>query len=47
MPRNADGSFTGAQCLMGALDLYAAAGAIRLQLLGLQAAARAAQEPAK
>lgn len=41
MPRSADGTMTGAQCLMGAVDLYQAAGAIRLQLLGLIAAEKA------
>jgi hypothetical protein len=44
MPRNPDGSFTGAQCLTGALDLYATAGQIRLQLLGLIAAEKARQD---
>lgn len=41
MPRNADGTMTGAQCLVGGIELYQTAGAIRLQLLGLQAAERA------
>jgi hypothetical protein len=41
MPRNADGSFTGAQCVAGALDLYDIAGKIRLQLLAVIAAERA------
>ncbi|MFS0737569.1 hypothetical protein ABC347_11010 [Sphingomonas sp. 1P06PA] len=41
MPRNADGTLSGAQCLVGGLDLYSTAGLIRLQLLALQAAERA------
>ena len=40
IPRNADGTVSGGQCLVGALDLYAAAGAIRLQLLAIIAAER-------
>ena len=39
-PRNPDGTINGGQCLAGALDLYAAAGAIRLQLLAVIAAER-------
>lgn len=39
-PRSADGTISGGQCLAGALDLYAAAGAIRLQLLAVIAAER-------
>ncbi|WP_165799490.1 hypothetical protein [Sphingomonas oleivorans] len=41
MPRGTDGTLDGGQCLAGALDLYATAGAIRLQLLGLIAAEKA------
>lgn len=41
MPRNADGTMTGAQCLVGGVELYQAAGAIRLQLIGLIAAEKA------
>lgn len=40
-PRSADGAVSGGQCLMGAIDLYAAAGAMRLQLLGLIEAEKA------
>jgi len=43
MPRAADGTMTGGQCLIGASDLYAVAGAIRLQLVALQAQMREAQ----
>ncbi len=43
MPRGADGAMTGAQCLVGPLDLYAVAGAIRLQLVTLQAQLREEQ----
>jgi hypothetical protein len=43
MPRKADGTLDGQQCLIGALDLYAVAGGIRLQLLGLIAAEKARQ----
>lgn len=43
MPRGADGSMAGAQCLAGGLELYAVAGAIRLQLLTLQAQLREEQ----
>lgn len=34
---------TGGQCLSGALDLYAAGGEIRLQLIALQATLKAQQ----
>lgn len=43
MPRRADGTMTGAQCLSGGLDVYAVAGAIRLQLVTLQAQLREEQ----
>lgn len=43
MPRGEDGTMNGQQALFGILDLYSVAGAIRLQLLGLQAAERARQ----
>ena len=39
MPRSADGTISSGQLLAGAIDLYAAAGAIRLQLLALIEAA--------
>lgn len=39
-PRNADGTLSGGQCLAGSIDLYAAAGSIRLQLLAIIAAER-------
>jgi len=38
MPRGETGAMSGGQCLSGAIDLYAAAGRIRLQLTALQAA---------
>jgi hypothetical protein len=38
LPRSPDGTLSGQQCLIGALDLYGVAGGIRLQLLGLLAA---------
>lgn len=41
MPRKADGTLDGGQCLSGALDIYDVAGKIRLQLLGLIAAEKA------
>ena len=47
MPRAADGTMTGAMCLTGALDLYMAAGSIRLQLLALQAMLAEQQAAAK
>ena len=40
IPRSADGTVSGGQCLVGMLDLYTAAGAIRLQLLAVIAAER-------
>ena len=40
-PRNADGTMSGGQCLAGSIDLYAAAGAMRLQLMALIAAEQA------
>jgi hypothetical protein len=43
MPRGADGTMSGAQCLSGGLDVYAVAGAIRLQLITLQAQLREEQ----
>ncbi|MBB5728252.1 hypothetical protein FHS99_000722 [Sphingomonas prati] len=43
IPRNANGTLSGQQCLIGALDLYGVAGGIRLQLLGLIAAEQARQ----
>lgn len=42
-PRNADGSLSGGQCIAGAIDLYQAAGALRLQIMGLIEAERARQ----
>ena len=39
-PRNPDGTLSGGQCLAGAIDLYQAAGALRLQLLAIIAAER-------
>ena len=47
MPRAADGTLSGQQCLIGALDLYGVAGGIRLQLLGLIAAEQARQSGAQ
>ena len=41
MPRSADGTMNGQQAMFGILDLYSVAGAIRLQLLGIQAAEKA------
>lgn len=46
-PRRSDGTLAGGQCLVGALDLYAAAGAIRLQLMTLQAMLREQQRVAQ
>jgi hypothetical protein len=44
MPRGPDGAMSGGQCLTGALDLYATAGAIRLQLIAVQAMLREQQK---
>ncbi len=44
-PRNPDGTVDGQQCLVGGLDLYAAAGAIRLQLLAIIAAEKLRAPP--
>lgn len=44
MPRGADGTMSGGQCLIGVLDLYSVAGGIRLQLLTLQAMLREQQK---
>ena len=35
MPRSPDGQMTAAQALTGMVELYAVAGSIRLQLIGL------------
>lgn len=43
MPRGPDGQMTAAQALTGMIDLYAVAGSIRLQLIGLIAAEKARQ----
>lgn len=43
MPRGADGTMNGGQCLAGTNDLYSVAGAIRLQLITLQAQLREEQ----
>lgn len=46
LPRKADGSLDGGQCLAGTLDVLTIGGDIRLQLIGLIAAERERQAKA-
>ena len=47
MPRSPDGQMTAAQALTGMVELYAVAGSIRLQLIGLIEAEKARQAAGK